>query len=157
MSGPDPADRFVLRPMTAADVARVAAIEAASFRTPWSEASFRHELDIPFSRALVASPGDDSCTIAGYVVLWRVADEIHLLDVAVEKGFRRQGLGRRLTLAVLDEAVACAAALVSLEVAQDNQAARELYEDLGFRVTQVRRDYYGAGIDALVMEWRSTS
>jgi [ribosomal protein S18]-alanine N-acetyltransferase len=146
---------FELRAMTPADLAAVAAIEAASFRVPWSEAAFRHELDIPFSRAYVAHPAGESGTIAGYVVLWLVADEIHLLDLAVDPRCRRAGVGDLLARRVVDEARTGKARLVTLEVAERNHAGRRLYERLGFAATLVRKNYYAPGEHALVMEWRS--
>jgi len=142
----------VLRAMTAADVARVAAIETVSLPTPWSEDAFRHELEVPFSRAFVAHPPDDTTQVAGYVVFWRVADEIHLLDLAVAPDLRGHGIGRQLAGRVLEEARACGACRTILEVAADNTAARTLYESLGFVTTHVRRDYYGLGRAALAME-----
>lgn len=147
-----PAAPFVLRPMAAADVASVAAIEAASLPTPWSEQAFRHELELPFSCSRVATPADDATTVAGYVVWWRVADEIHLLDVAVAPDFRRQGVGRLLVGAVLDDAREIAARLITLEVEADNTSALALYVGAGFVTVLRRRDYYGAGRDALIME-----
>ena len=143
-----------LRAMTAADVGRVAAIEAVSLPTPWSEAAFRHELDLPFSRSLVAHPADDPDEVAGYVVFWLVADEIHLLDLAVAPGQRGRGVGRLLAERVLDEARSTGARLTTLEVAEDNATARGLYESLGFTTTMTRPDYYGVGRSALVMEHR---
>lgn len=143
---------FTLRPMTRADVSRVAAIEAASFATPWSEAAFANELDLPFSRAVVGHPSDRPDEVAGYVVWWRVADEIHLLDLAVAKEHRRGGLALRLAARVLEDAREAAARITTLEVAEDNAAALGLYERLGFTVVLTRRDYYGPGRAAFVME-----
>lgn len=142
--------------MTRADVARVAAIEAESFATPWSEAAFASELDLPFSRTLIGHPSDRPDEIAGYVVWWRVADEIHLLDLAVAATHRRSGLALLLTRRVLDDASDARARITTLEVAEDNVAARRLYERLGFSVVLTRRDYYGPGRAAFVME-RATS
>jgi ribosomal-protein-alanine N-acetyltransferase len=143
-----------LRAMVAADVAQVAAIEAASLPTPWSAEAFRHELDIPFSTAFVAHPVAEPDVVVGYVVLWVVADEIHLLDLAVDERWRRTGVGKLLAARVLDEARARAARMVTLEVAERNEPARRLYAAAGFVTAFVRRDYYGAGSDALVMERR---
>ena len=151
-----PGATFVLRPMRREDVACVAAIEAESFATPWSEAAFVNELDLPFSRSLVAHRQGDVAEVAGYVVWWRVADEIHLLDLAVASRFRRAGIGVDLARAVLADARQSAARLTTLEVAEDNLAARTLYEGLGFHVVLTRRDYYGPGRAAFVME-RATS
>jgi ribosomal-protein-alanine acetyltransferase len=144
----------VLRPMQADDVAQVAAIERASFAVPWTEDAFRHELDLPFSRVLVAAITGEPCTVAGFVVRWRVASEVHLLDLAVALGHRRRGVGLTLAAAVVDEARTSGAELITLEVAERNQAARALYGGLGFAPSMVRRDYYGAGEHALVMERR---
>ncbi len=143
---------YTLRPMVAADVARVAAIEAVSLPKPWSEAAFRHELDVPFSRSFVAHPQDDREQIAGYVVLWRVSDEVHLLDLAVAPELRGRGIGRLLAERVLAESRSCGARLVTLEVAEDNVPARHLYESVGFLAASTRRDYYGPGRAAVVME-----
>lgn len=151
MSDP-PGRGYALRAMAAADVAQVAAIEAVSLPTPWSEAAFRHELDVPFSRSFVAHPIDAPGVVAGYVVLWHVADEIHLLDLAVAQDLRGRGIGRLLTARVIEEAARRGAHLTTLEVAQDNASARGLYESLGFTTTRTRRDYYGPGRAALVME-----
>lgn len=148
---------YALRPMTAADVAQVAAIEAVSLPTPWSEAAFRHELDLPFSTSVVAHAEREPGAVAGYVVLWRVSDEVHLLDLAVAPQLRGQGIGRLLAARVLEEAVACGARIVTLEVADDNAPARRLYESLGFAATAIRRDYYGPGRAAVAMELRVIS
>jgi ribosomal-protein-alanine acetyltransferase len=143
--------------MAPGDIARVAAIEAASFAVPWSEAAFRHELDIPFSRAFVAHPVPDPSDVVGYVVLWSVADEVHLLDLAVAAHARRNGIGRLLAARVIAEARALGARLVRLEVGEQNEPGRRLYAHLGFVPAYVRRDYYGPGNDALVMEHPVTS
>ena len=138
--------------MTRADVARVAAIEADSFSTPWPEAAFASELDLPFSRTLVGHPSDRPDDVAGYVVWWRVADEIHLLDLAVARSYRRIGLALLLAGRVLDDARDAGARITTLEVAEDNVAARSLYQRLGFAVVTTRHDYYGPGRAAFVME-----
>ncbi|MBY0279678.1 ribosomal protein S18-alanine N-acetyltransferase [Candidatus Binatia bacterium] len=133
-------------------MARVAAIEAESFATPWSEAAFASELDIPFSRAVVAHPIEDRANVVGYAVWWRVSDEVHLLDVAVAASWRRLGVGELLVRRVLDDARECAARMTTLEVAEDNRAGRALYERLGFSTVLTRKDYYGPGRSALVLE-----
>lgn len=144
-----------LRPMEIADLDRVAAIEAASARRPWSREAFRHELGIPFSRAMVATLGS-SGEVAGFAVWWRITGEAHLLNLAVEASRRRAGLGRLLLTAVLREATEQADSAVVLEVAEVNAPALGLYRSAGFAVVGRRPDYYGPGLDALLMKWVPT-
>lgn len=144
---------FLLRRMTGADMAQVMRIERASFRHPWPRSSFEREMDVPVSRMLVAFPRGEPLRIAGYVVRWHVADEIHLLNLATAPWARGRGLGRRLMRWLLAEARRKRAGVVMLEVEEGNVTARSLYDSFGFRVVRKRRDYYGPREHALVAEW----
>ena len=138
-----------LRAMTAGDVGRVAAIESVSARTPWSASTFANELGIPFSRALVAEMEGQG--VVGFAVWWRVAGELHLLNLAVAPEKRRQGVARALLEEVLAEGRREADEQVTLEVAAENAPALALYEAFGFAVVGRRRDYYAPGDDAILM------
>lgn len=139
--------------MSRADLPQVVKIERSSFADPWPKSSFEHELDIPFSRSLVAYRRSRPNVVLGYLVRWHVADEIHLLNLAAARSERGRGLGRRLLRMLLAEARRKGARVVTLEVAESNLPARTLYDSLGFRVLRKRRDYYGPGDHALVAEW----
>ena len=45
-------------------------------------------------------------------------------------------------------------AIVTLEVRRSNLAARNLYRKLNFAERRIRKNYYGPGEDAIVMERR---
>ena len=137
--------------MVAADLPEILEIERASFSNPWSGALFLQELDVPFSRILVARPAGEGHPIVGYACRWYVADEVHVLNVAVHPEHRQQGVAGMLMRAVLREAREGEAIGVTLEVRRSNRAARVLYDGLGFEEVGVRRDYYGRGEDALIM------
>jgi len=64
----------------------------------------------------------------------------HIARVIVDPARRRQGLGRLLLIAVLDEARGLGAGLVSLNVRRRNEAAIRLYTGLGFRDDEDVRD-----------------
>lgn len=83
--------------------------------------------------------------------LWSVIPalgEAELLRVAVEPTQRRDGLGRRLLKAsehlLRDEGVHT----LLLEVRISNEAARALYESLGWKQNGMRKAYYKDGEDA---------
>ncbi len=140
---------WVFRDMLVEDLPAVVAIERASFPNPWTGALFLQELDVAFSRTIVAHRPDGS--VAGYLCRWLVADEVHVLNVAVHPRWRGQGLGAALMDAVVREARASGVAAVTLEVRRSNVAARRLYESLAFEQVGSRRNYYGRGEDALIL------
>jgi len=137
--------------MVASDLPEVLEIERASFSNPWSGALFLQELGVPFSRILVVRLMGERQPIVGYVCRWYVADEVHVLNVAVHPAHRQQGIAGVLMREILREARQGEAIGVTLEVRRSNCAARALYDRLGFEEVGVRRDYYGRGEDALIM------
>jgi [ribosomal protein S18]-alanine N-acetyltransferase len=137
------------------DLARIVEIEQLAFRTPWSLSAFRRELTLPFSRLMVAIAGDDhAASPAGFLCRWLVADECHVLNIAVHPEHRRFGLGGELLSTTISEAREKSADLVTLEVRRSNLAARCLYRKFDFEERRLRRHYYGPGEDAIVMELR---
>jgi [ribosomal protein S18]-alanine N-acetyltransferase len=140
------------------DLSRILEIERLAFPVPWSLKSFERELTLPFSRITVATlEGQGADGPVGFLCRWLVADECHILNVAVHPDFRRRGVGAYLMDAALSEAVQRRVALVSLEVRRSNLAARGLYRKLSFEERRLRRGYYGPGEDAIVMELRLVS
>ncbi|HZA53422.1 MAG TPA: ribosomal protein S18-alanine N-acetyltransferase [Candidatus Udaeobacter sp.] len=137
------------RPMTAADLDAVMAIERSSFAYPWSPRFFLQELQVPCARSIL---GEINQRIVGYVLFWLLPDEIDVHNLAVHSEFRRRGIGRLLLQQVVIEARCRSSNRVTLEVRQSNVAAQKLYESLGFTTTAVRRGYYSDnGEDALAM------
>jgi len=147
--------RLNIRDATRRDLPQILTIERLGFAHPWSLESFVRELSLPFSRTIVASlktGGGDA--LAGYLCRWLVADECHVLNVAVHPELRRMGVGERLMSDAITEAKAKDAHLVTLEVRRSNLPARGLYRKLNFEERRLRHNYYGPGEDAIVMELR---
>ena len=148
-----------VRDATAADLPHIVEIERLGFAQPWSLDSFRRELILPFSRILVATPQTSDgrhpgslALPAGFLCRWLIADECHVLNVAVHPRARRQGVAMALLAEAIDEAKAKNARFVTLEVRRSNVAARSLYRKLRFEEQRLRTNYYGPGEDAIVME-----
>lgn len=132
-------------------MAEILAIENDSFPTPWSPGLFQVEISNPISRILVGKSGDRA-GVAGYVVFWRVADEIHIHNIAVRRDLRGVGIATRLLARAIALSRPDGARWVTLEVRRSNMAAQKLYERAGFSVQGVRRGYYtDTGEDALIM------
>jgi [ribosomal protein S18]-alanine N-acetyltransferase len=145
---------LVFEQMLAADLPQVMEIERLAFPNPWTPGLFLHELKLSFSRLHLARSNNGKRHLLGYVCWWLVGDEVHILNLAVHPDARRSGTGRALIQRVLDDAAAHHAASVSLEVRRDNEPAAGLYGSMGFRAAGVRRNYYGPGEDAIIMERR---
>jgi len=136
------------------DVDQVLAIEQASFSMPWSRNLFLSEFRSKgVSTLLVALDGEPSArNVVGYLVFWSVADEMHILNLAIIPDKRQLGIAKRLVLAGIRQAYQKGAKRAFLEVRASNNAAQKLYASLGFTGTSVRREYYDAPIeDAVVM------
>src|SRR5581483_1686880 len=133
---------FLFEPMEMTDLLQVMAIERASFSTPWTQTMFLSELfDNPFSHAYVAREEGDPA-VAGYAIFWIVADELHLLNVAVDPARRRRGIGEGLIRLLLRIAREKGVRKGMLEVRASNRSAQRLYRKFGFREVGVRRNYY---------------
>ncbi len=133
-----PAWRF--RPMTVADLPMVASLERASYAFPWNEQVFSDCLRVGYLCVVIDT--DDG--LVGYAVMSMGAGEAHLLNLCVAESLRRQGVGRRLLLAVLVQARDSGVRDAFLEVRRSNRIAMRLYESIGFRQVGLRRGYYQA-------------
>lgn len=142
------------------DLPRILEIERLAFPSPWTLASFERELTLPFSRVMVAIPDDDEpshingSSIVGFLCRWLIADECHVLNIAVHPDSRRLGIGTVLITEAISEARRTGAGVVTLEVRRTNLAARQLYRKFDFEERRLRRHYYGPGEDAIIMELR---
>ncbi|RYG26319.1 ribosomal-protein-alanine N-acetyltransferase [bacterium] len=119
--------------------------------SPWSEKSFRNEIDHPHGIFRVAIEGGQ---VVGYGGLWLVIDEAHVTNVAIAPTHQRQGIGRRLMVQLLEAAKSAGMICATLEVRAGNGPALHLYESLGFERTAVRRGYYPDNKEDAVVMWR---
>ena len=90
--------------------------------------------------------------IAGFAGFWMMADEAHLISIAVCEECRRQGIGELLLISVIDLAAELNARMVTLEVRVSNEDAQSLYGKYGFHQVGLRPGYYTDNReDALLM------
>lgn len=131
------------------DLDRIMDLERVSFPEPeqWNRDSWEHELTWSSLAVLVAR--DDQ--LRGVIAL-RIGPDVCDLDkIIVEPGSRRRGIARRLMAAGLELAASRGVQEMILEVRADNQPAISLYRSYRFTGITVRNDYYGPGLDAVIM------
>lgn len=137
--------------MRESDLKDVIRIERESFASPWSFDSFKwginsrgnthHHLVLRYLRKTIA-----------YIVFSHLYDEAHILNIAVDKRFRRLGIGGVLLEHALKRAKSLGAKKATLEVRVGNIAAQSLYRKFGFKVIATRKKYYSNnGEDAYIM------
>jgi len=131
----------IRRASTSDDLAAVERLQQKTFTNPWNADSIRWELENTDVARLYVLQDADSETVA-YCACWVIFDELHINSLAVDPAWRRRGVARHLLRHVMAEASASGATAATLEVRTSNDAAKQLYEGLAFRVEGVRRDYY---------------
>lgn len=138
----------LVRPMTPADVAAVAELEAVAFSDPWPPAFFFEELSAPGRDYVVV---EEEGRIVAYGGTMVVDGDAHVMTIAVRPEARRRGLGSTVMASLFDVAIERGAEHLTLEVRSSNTAAIDLYRRFGFVAAGTRPRYYPDGEDAMVM------
>jgi ribosomal-protein-alanine N-acetyltransferase len=142
---------MIISSARADDLDGILPLEEAGFELAqrWSREAWRAELDNPDRLVLVRH--DARGLVVGVATFSLVADMADLLRVIVLPDSRGRGIGGSLIRAGMEWAKAVGADRMLLEVRPDNAPAVRTYQKLGFAALDRRRDYYGTGVDALVM------
>jgi [ribosomal protein S18]-alanine N-acetyltransferase len=145
-------ERAVVEPASARDVAAFAQIHHASFHRGWGEDEFErmlHERNTLVHRLRMGRK-----TVC-FAVSRMAADEAEVLSIAVAETHRGRGLSSSLLLTHLGHLAGRGTRTVFLEVEENNQPARRLYQRAGFSVVGRRERYYrqsgSEALDALLM------
>jgi ribosomal-protein-alanine N-acetyltransferase len=141
-----------IEPATVRDAARLAQLHGASFHRGWGEGEFEAMLA---ERNTLVHRLRLGRKIIGFAVSRMAADEAEILSIAIDAGHRGRGLSRELLLTHLGHLAGRGVRTVFLEVEENNQPARRLYERAGFGVVGRRERYYreanGEQLNALLM------
>jgi ribosomal-protein-alanine N-acetyltransferase len=118
--------------------------------SPWSASQYKEEFSAPTRHFVVAV--DDEQSIIGYAGVFAPgAAEADVLTVGVVPNHRGKGVARQLMELLTNWAHNQGSTAMMLEVKVDNAEAIGLYESLGYSKLNTRKDYFGPGLDALVM------
>jgi [ribosomal protein S18]-alanine N-acetyltransferase len=142
----------LVEPASQRDAAAFAQIHGASFHRGWGEAEFEQMIS---ERNTLVDRLRMGRKIVGFSVSRMAADEAELLSIAVAETHRGRGLSNGLLLTHLGHLAGRGVRTVFLEVEENNQPARRLYERAGFAVVGRRERYYqqsgGEPLNALLM------
>ncbi|MDF1795823.1 MAG: ribosomal protein S18-alanine N-acetyltransferase [Coxiellaceae bacterium] len=120
------------------DAAAMAAIANVAKPYPWSKQVFRDCMAAEY-------PGWVLCEedqVRGFSIIKVAAEESELLNLCVDPMVQRQGYGQRLLQYAIDDAQKQRAEQIFLEVRESNQAAKGLYQHMGFSEVGIRKQYY---------------
>jgi ribosomal-protein-alanine N-acetyltransferase len=135
--------------MSLDDLGDVLEIEMASFLSPWTKRLFEDTLASPISKGFVMKKGAETI---GYIMLYSVAAEAHILNIAIHPNHRGCGHASALIQYALDHYKENGIRQFFLEVREGNIVAIKLYHRFGFEKIGKRRRYYSeTNEDALVM------
>ncbi|MDI6701976.1 ribosomal protein S18-alanine N-acetyltransferase [Methanothermobacter wolfeii] len=139
---------MIIREFKPQDLKRVLEIEKASFRDPYPANLLRDIYNLGAGFLVAQEDGK----VVGFIIFWiRFEDEGHIISLAVDKDYRRRGVGRelvRMTISIFEK---FHIKNIKLEVRAENRVAISFYRSLGFREEKIIRDYYEDGEDAVVM------
>ena len=142
----------VVEPATLRDAPALAELHGASFHRGWGEAEFEGMLT---ERNTLVHRLRSGRAIVGFAVSRMAADEAEILSIAVAASHRGRGLSRHLLLTHLGHLAGRGVRTIFLEVEENNQPARRLYDRAGFTIAGRRERYYreagGEQLNALVM------
>jgi ribosomal-protein-alanine N-acetyltransferase len=134
------------------DARRLAQLHGESFHRGWGEGEFEAMLT---ERNTLVHRLKVGRQLVGFAVSRMAADEAEILSIAVAASHRGRGLSRNLLLTHLGHLAGHGVRKIFLEVEENNQPARRLYERAGFSVAGRRERYYkqpgGEHLNALLM------
>ena len=121
----------MVEPASQRDAARLAQLHGASFHRGWGEGEFETMLT---ERNTLVHRLRQGRKVIGFAVSRMAADEAEILSIAIDAGQRGRGLSRNLLLTHLGHLAGRGVRSIFLEVEENNQPARRLYEWAGFGV-----------------------
>lgn len=140
---------MLIREWRKEDVEEIAVLEKECFSDPWTkEMLISSSLLSGFCGFVV----EDNDKIVGYIGSTFIFEDSEVLLVAVKNSHRRKGLGKLLIETLTKKLKENDVEKIFLEVRKSNLPAINCYKTNGFVQIAERKQYYGDGEDAIIME-----
>lgn len=145
-----PDETFAIHEMKEKDIEKILKIEKQSFITPWTDKMIKETILSPLYTGFVI---EENNVLLGYIMLYSVLDEVHILSLDVDPDYRGRGFASHLIHYIIEHYGKSGVSYFFLEVRDSNIRAIKLYKILGFEITGKRKGYYtDTNEDALLME-----
>lgn len=145
----DTAQEYKIRPATAEDVDRIMCLEEGAIPHPWQRNEIEKLITEENKCAFVTEKnGHIACYIGCDIVL----DEGNIGNLVTEEEERGKGLATAILKRLLEYLKEQGVKKVYLEVESTNTAALVVYKKCGFKSYNIRKGYFGAGRDAILMD-----
>lgn len=143
---------FVTEKMNETNVEGIAELEKENFSDGWSLKSLIEEINNPDAYYLAVRDDENNLVIAaaGMIVSIDTAD---IMNVSVKEEYRRRGLASKLLDALFEEGKKRGVKDFTLEVRENNHAARKLYEKKGFVFEGIRPNFYSNPAEGAAIYW----
>jgi ribosomal-protein-alanine acetyltransferase len=105
-------------------------------------ARFLSDLKHVFASGKAPPPDGPSQPIIGFVGVWLLPEEAHMVTIAVREDSRGCGVGELLLIAAIEMVTQRQQPVMTLEVRVSNKVAVSLYEKYGFKHMGLRPRYY---------------
>lgn len=138
-----------IREFTKDDILSVSCIDADTSEHPWAQSLFDQEILSDTFFGLVINALKDG--VLGFVLCKIVVDECEILKIAVMKNCQNRGVGTKLCCHLISYLREHSVKKLFLGVAISNDVALKLYEKIGFKTLNIRKNYYNNKEDAKVM------
>ncbi len=154
-----------LRQMTENDLPQVLELQRELAFQDWNEKQFLSEIRASYAYCVVCESSEamdgstpnefPNRTLLGYAIFHLLGPDSELLSIATRESEQRKGIGSQLLNAGLHQLTSnddqC-----FLEVRDGNAKARAFYEKHGFKLYNVRKNYYADGEDAALYKFSPT-
>lgn len=106
----------------------------------WSQKSFSYFLSSPHVFCEIASWKSEK--LIGFIFVQFVEDEAEILTFVVDPDFQKKGIGTALLKKILHKGQEKRLKKIFLEVHEENEVGKKLYQKIGFKPIGKRVKYY---------------
>ena len=143
---------FVTEKMNETNVEGIAELEKENFSDGWSLKSLKEEINNPDACYYAVRDDENNKIVAAAGMIISI-DTADIMNVSVKEEYRRKGLASNLLEALFEEGKKRGVKDFTLEVRENNHAARKLYEKKGFVFEGIRPNFYSNPAEGAAIYW----